>query len=176
MTGSHPDPDDRTAPSPAGRAAHLISALGLEPHPEGGFYRQVYRSDSQVHTGDARAVRQALTTIFFLLRADDVSRWHVVQSDEVWHFYEGAPLELLTADADFTAIDTQRLGAVGPDTPPVHVVAARRWQAARTTGAYTLVGCTVAPGFEFADFAMLRDDGVRAEQVRRTHPRVAALI
>ena len=91
-------------------------------------------------------------------------------------FYEGAPLELFTADAAFTQIDTHVLGEVGHDMVPVYVVPAGQWQAARTTGAYTLVGCTVAPGFDFADFSMLADDAARAEQVRRTHPAAAPFI
>src|SRR6185295_19426161 len=81
------------------RAAELISALGLEPHPEGGFYREVHRSASRVTTGDARGERAALTTIYFLLPAGSQSRWHQVDSDEVWHFYEGDPLALLEMDA-----------------------------------------------------------------------------
>lgn len=118
------------APALDSRAAQLIADLALEPHPEGGFYRQIYRSDSQATPDDGRPSRASLTTIYFLLPGHDVSRWHVVQSDEVWHFYEGAPLELFTADARFIHIDTHRLGEVGPDTTPVHVVPARQWQAA----------------------------------------------
>lgn len=166
----------RAVSTDAERATQLIASLALQPHPEGGFYRQLYRSDSQVQPGDARPGRQALTTIYFLLRAEDLSRWHVVLSDEVWHFYEGAPLELFTADASFAEISRHLLGEVSADTAPVHVVPARRWQAARSTGAYTLVGCTVAPGFDFADFSMMRDDAAGAEHVRRTHPWAAAFI
>lgn len=159
------------------RATELIVALRLEPHPEGGFYRQVYRSALPVARTPDAASRTALTTIFFLLHADDVSRWHAVSSDEAWHFYEGAPLELFTADAAFTHTEKHLLGPVSPGgSSPVHVVAAGDWQAARTTGAYTLVGCTVGPGFEFADFTMLRDVPALAGTVRTRYPAVAALI
>lgn len=159
------------------RATHLIATLGLQPHPEGGYYRQVYKSASGVMPADARGQRTALTTIFFLLPADEMSRWHRVTSDEVWHFYEGAPLELHTADTTFTATDRHRLGPVTSDgSSPVHVVAAHDWQAARTTGDYTLVGCTVGPGFEFADFTMLRDLPDLAACVRQSHESLADFI
>lgn len=96
------------------------------------------------------AVRQALTTIYFLLVDGTYSAWHRVASDEAWHFYEGEALELLTREQDgdepeITVLDAQKR---------VHVVRAREWQAARPLGAYTLVGCTVGPGFEFDDFEM----------------------
>ena len=147
------------------RAAHLISTLDLKPHPEGGYYREVFRSRLQVQPDDSRPVRAALTTIYFLLTEGDVSRWHRVASDEVWHFYEGDPLELMTIDAQTQQVEHYLLGAVGVDARPVHVVPAAVWQAARTTGAYTLIGCTVAPGFDFGDFQMLRDSPDEAASV-----------
>jgi uncharacterized protein len=147
------------------RAGELISSLGLVPHPEGGHFREVYRSASGVRPDDGRPVRSALTTIFFLLARGEVSRWHRVASDEAWHHYEGAPLELFTADREFGEVTRRVLGPVGTGAGPVHVVPAGAWQAARSLGAYTLVGCTVGPGFDFADFEMLRDlpeaEGVR---------------
>lgn len=159
------------------RAAALIAELRLEPHPEGGHYRQVYKSASRVVLAESDATRTALTTIFFLLPGGEISRWHRVSSDEVWHFYEGAPLELLTADAAFATTGRHILGPVSGDgRRPVHVVAANDWQAARTTGDYTLVGCTVGPGFEFADFRMLRDLPDVAATVRRNHLHLAGLI
>jgi len=158
------------------RAAQLIADLALTPHPEGGYYRQIYRSMSTVHAADGRPARAALTTIYFLLPAGEVSRWHVVTSDEVWHYYEGAPLELLTADRDFGQVVRHRLGLPGDGTRPAHVVAAHDWQAARSTGPYTLVGCTVGPGFEFADFTMLATRTEQADRVRREHPDTALFI
>lgn len=158
------------------RASELITTLGLEPHPEGGYYRQVYRSVSTVTPADERGLRAALTTIYFLLPGTEVSRWHRVTSDEAWHFYEGAPLELLTADPAFARTDRHVLGPVGPGHGQVHVVHAHDWQAARSRGDYTLVGCSVAPGFEFADFTMLRDLPDLAAHVRALHPGAASLI
>ena len=90
------------------------------------------------------AGRSALTTIYFLLVEGTYSAWHRVQSDEVWHFYEGDALELLTRDS-VTRLDAENR---------VRVIRANEWQAARPLGAYTLVGCTVGPGFEFEDFEM----------------------
>jgi predicted cupin superfamily sugar epimerase len=133
-----------------GRAEELIASLALEPHPEGGWYRQVYRSSDRVLRQHDRAVRSALTTIYFLLVEGTSSAWHRVQSDEAWHFYEGDPLELLTRDRESDA----PLSTILDAAHRVHVVPARQWQAARPRGAYTLVGCTVGPGFEFEDFEM----------------------
>lgn len=126
----------------------------MQPHPEGGFFVEVHRSSH-------------LTEIFFLLAAGDVSRWHRVRNaDEVWHYYEGDPLELLTAGTDFEQLDRHVLGPVTDGQRPVHVVETGVWQAARSTGDYTLVGCTVAPPFEFANFDMLRDDAAAAARAR----------
>jgi predicted cupin superfamily sugar epimerase len=158
------------------RAAHLIDTLGLSPHPEGGYYRQLYRSQSFVRPDDERPARPALTTIYFLLPAGECSRWHVVASDEAWHFYEGAPLDLFVGDPDLARVTHETLGNTDGVGGPVHVVRAHYWQAARTTGAYTLVGCTVAPGFEFSDFSLLRDRPADADRLRSLHPTLAKLI
>jgi len=158
------------------RASHLIEQLGLAPHPEGGYYRQIYRSAATVQPADGRPVRPSLTTIYFLLTAGDVSRWHRVASDEVWHYYEGDPLELFDADGHFVEITRHVLGRVADRRGPVHVIAAGRWQAARSTGAYTLVGCTVGPGFDFADFEMLGQRPDRGETFRRRHPDLARFV
>lgn len=134
------------------RAAELIELLNLKPHPEGGHYAEVFRSTREVQPQDARPLRSALTTIYFLLMRGEWSRWHRVASDEAWHFYEGDPLELLVRRGN----DTKRtvLGVAGRDARPVSVVPADCWQAARSLGEYTLVGCSVGPGFDFADFEM----------------------
>lgn len=158
------------------RAVDLISELGLGPHPEGGYYREIFRSASRVQPLDGRTDRLGLTTIYFLLAAGQVSRWHRVASDEVWHYYEGDPLELVVADAGFETVSRRRLGPVGDKTQPVHVVEAGEWQAARPIGAYTLVGCTVGPGFEFADFEMLDSLPEGAAALRGRHPELAVLI
>lgn len=159
------------------RADHLITSLGLTPHPEGGYYREIYRSSSHVRPGDDRAHRAALTTIYFLLPGGIVSRWHRVASDEVWHYYEGAPIELVTADAQFKQVDRIVLGPHEELTAaPVHVVPAGEWQAARSMGGYSLAGCTVGPGFEFADFEMLKDRPGEAEAAARRHPDAARFL
>jgi predicted cupin superfamily sugar epimerase len=148
------------------RATELIAALGLTQHPEGGYYSEVYRSPVSVQPGDGRPSRPALTTIYFLLPADAVSRWHRVNSDEIWHFYEGAPLELWVATPEGNRAEPHRLGPFTRAQRPTLAVPAGWWQAARTTGAYTLVGCTVAPGFEFQDFTLAADQQEIATRFR----------
>lgn len=132
------------------RAQQLIESLALAPHPEGGWYRQIFKSDERVTRHSDHAQRSALTTIYFLLVEGTHSAWHRVRSDEAWHFYEGDALELLTRADENDAPRITRLDA----DHRVHVVRAREWQAARTLGAYALVGCSVGPGFEFEDFEM----------------------
>ena len=105
-----------------------------------------------------------------------MSRWHRVASDEAWHFYEGAPLELVVADAPMTALNRHVLGPAGDGIAPAHVVPAGWWQAARSTGAYTLVGCTVAPGFEFEDFLICREHPADAEAMRKKYPETAGFL
>src|SRR5262245_15762521 len=124
------------------RALNLIDLLHLVPHPEGGHFAEVFRSPSVVDPRDGRPPRAAVTTIFFLLRAGERSAMHAVASDEVWHFYEGDPLELVWIDPHFTTIHRAVLGPVSSTRRPVAVVPAGCWQAARPTGAYTLVGCS----------------------------------
>lgn len=136
------------------RVAGLIATLGLVPHPEGGYYAELHRSDVTVQPADGRGPRSALTTIYFLLPAGAVSRWHRVQSDEVWHFYEGVPLELWVASPDGSHVAQRELGPLERSRRPVWTVPAGWWQAARSTGEYTLVGCTVGPGFDFSDFVL----------------------
>ncbi|MCJ7737731.1 MAG: cupin domain-containing protein [Anaerolineae bacterium] len=163
------------------RAAELIETLDLQPHPEGGDFAQVYRSPSTVTPDDDRDTRVALTTIYFLLTEGQTSAWHRVRSDEVWHFYEGEPLALTWADAEGANAVTHILGPVGADhtpvgadhTPvgadqrPVAVVPAGCWQTARPPGAYALVGCTVARGFEYDDFELVADGSAIGETLRQ---------
>jgi hypothetical protein len=158
------------------RAAELILALDLSAHPEGGYFREVHRSASSVDPRDGRAERSALTTIYFLLVAGEVSRWHRVASDEAWHFLEGDPLALHEADPGFDRVATRILGRYGDGAEPLHVVAAGSWQAARSTGAYTLIGCTVGPGFDYGDFEMLHEVASEAEALREKQPRFAGFL
>ena len=143
------------------RATELITKLNLEQHPEGGYYREIFRSAGLVMPTDGRGPRAALTTIYYLLPAGIVSRWHRVASDEVWHLYEGGPLEVLDVDSACKELSRHKLES----TAPVCTVAAGHWQAARSLGDYALAGCTVGPGFDFADFAILADDPPSASRL-----------
>jgi predicted cupin superfamily sugar epimerase len=133
-------------------ADEIIALLNLAPHPEGGHFRETFR-DAPVSSGQ----RAASTAIYFLLKADEVSRWHRVDAAEVWHYYAGAAIELVMQGSDRRRL-THRLGhdLIAGDRPQV-VVPAGVWQTARSLGAWTLVGCTVAPGFDFTGFELLAE-------------------
>lgn len=129
--------------------AVIIATLKLEPHPEGGRYAQTWREPA------ADGVRPASTAIYYLLTAGEESRWHRVDATEVWHFYGGAPLELRLVRDDTAAAKAHRLGSdlVAGERPQI-IVPAGTWQTAHSLGAWTLVGCTVAPGFAFNGFEL----------------------
>jgi len=146
------------------RAAELIAALGLKPHPEGGHYAEVFRSAARIAT--PRGERSALTTIDFLLQAGQFSAWHRVRSDEVWHLLEGGPLKLHLLTPELSGIKTVELGPAQRR----HVVPADWWQAAEPAAGFAYVGATVGPGFEFADFAFGRDDSALRAAVERLAP------
>jgi predicted cupin superfamily sugar epimerase len=158
------------------RARALIDGLRLQPHPEGGHYREVHRSAAHVTPHDGRATRTAGTAIYFLLSIGEFSRWHRVTSDETWHHYEGDALELLVAPPTLRELHRIVLGPALSSDGPSHTVPADWWQAARPLGAYTLAGCTVAPGFEFADFTFLRDDDAAIARLQLLNPEAAALV
>jgi uncharacterized protein len=125
-------------------AERLIAALGLQPHPEGGQYRQMFR--------DAGNPRAYSTAIYYLLCAGEISRPHRIDAAEVWHYYRGAPLEL-TIKVEGGPLERLILGpGIETGERPQIVVPPRAWQGAKPLGGYTLVGCTVAPGFEFSTF------------------------
>jgi predicted cupin superfamily sugar epimerase len=126
---------------------------------------------------DVRGLRAALTTIYFLLPNGEPSRWHQVRSDEVWHLYEGGPLDLFELRSDGSDLATHRLAApCDPTGAPVYTIPAGHWQAARAISDFALVGCTVAPGFEFADFRLLADETELSDVVRARWPEAAPLI
>jgi predicted cupin superfamily sugar epimerase len=129
-------------------AAEIVARLELKPHPEGGHYRETFR-DSRV---DADG-RSASTAIYFLLARGERSHWHRIDAVEAWHYYAGHPLTLRIADDA-----GRRTVTLGPDLAagevPQAIVPAQAWQAAESTGDWTLVGCTVAPGFDFANFEL----------------------
>ncbi len=135
-------------------AKRIIELLGLEAHPEGGFYHQTFRSDIELE-GLPQGSRPASTAIYFLLPAGSFSAWHKVSSDEIWHHYQGdaAELHLISPAGE------HRVLVLGQDLEkgerPQAVVPANYWQAAICLGArFSLFGCTVAPGFDFSDFEM----------------------
>jgi predicted cupin superfamily sugar epimerase len=130
-------------------AEEVVRLLKLSPHPEGGFYRETFRDSARGPNG-----RAASTAIYYLLAKGHASAWHRVDAAEVWHFYAGAPLELLIS-ADGGKATKRRLGAnLAQGEQPQAIVPAGEWQSAKSCGAWSLVGCTVAPGFEFAAFEL----------------------
>jgi len=131
-------------------AGQMIELLGLKPHPEGGHYCETFR-DARMLDGTQRSIS---TAIYFLLAAGEVSRWHTVDAVEIWHFYAGEPLELTIKDGDKPPVRSTLGPAIAVGQRPQVVVPAMAWQMARPLGAWTLVGCTVAPGFEFAGFTL----------------------
>lgn len=164
------------APAPTPRAAELRRALGLQPHPEGGAYREVFRSAARVVTADGRGARSALTTIDFLLDTGEHSAWHRVASDEVWHLLEGGPLRLWLLAPALDHLDEVVLAPAGGGCAPRHVVPAGWWQAAAPAGGHAYVGATVGPGFEFADFMLGRDDRALRDVLAARWPSLARLL
>jgi uncharacterized protein len=158
------------------RAQQLIERLGLEPHPEGGFFREHFRAAARVAPEDGRGARAALTAIHFLLPAGQVSRWHEVASDEVWIFQEGEPLELLCVEPATLRVREVRLGRASDGCTPAFAVPAGCWQAGWPTGAFALVACAVGPGFDFADFRLLDEDPATRRQVETDLARFAHLL
>jgi predicted cupin superfamily sugar epimerase len=134
-------------------AADIIRLLDLKPHPEGGHFRETFRDPGP------NGRRAASTAIYFLLARGERSHWHRVDAVEVWHYYAGAPLVLEMAADEAGPIRRLKLGPdIAMGERPQGVVPAGHWQAAETLGDWTLVGCTVAPGFEFAHFEMAPED------------------
>lgn len=139
----------------ADEAARMVALLGLAPHPEGGFFRETHRGSLVLSGLPHGGPRAAHTAIYFLLPCGAFSAFHRVTSDEVWHHYDGDPLELHTIDGRGTHVVTLLGRELGAGERPQHVVPAGVWQAAAPRGArFSLCGCTVAPGFDFADFSM----------------------
>ena len=130
-------------------AADVIRLLGLKPHPEGGHFRETFRDGPSVNGG-----RAASTAILFLLARGERSHWHRIDTAEIWHWYAGAPLELEIA-REQGQLERLTLGCdLNAGQRPQAVVPALAWQSAQSLGDWTLAGCTVAPGFEFARFEL----------------------
>lgn len=130
-------------------ADDLIRMLALTPHPEGGHFRETFRDTHCVADG-----RAASTAIYFLLRAGERSRWHRIDAAEVWHWYQGAPLELEICHRTGPIVRHVLGPHIGEGQHPQIVVPHGAWQQARSLGSHTLVGCTVAPGFLFDHFEL----------------------
>jgi predicted cupin superfamily sugar epimerase len=131
-------------------AADLIHLLDLKPHPEGGHFRQTFCDSRTVDGG-----RAASTAIYFLLARGQRSHWHKVDAIEAWHYYAGAPLKLEIAASAQGPVERLTLGSdLAAGERPQAIVPAHAWQAAQSLGDWTLVGCTVAPGFEFKGFEL----------------------
>jgi predicted cupin superfamily sugar epimerase len=149
-----------------GSMQELIEKYKLAPHPEGGYYAVVYESFQRVKSALVNKKRKAVTHIYFLLIEGQVSLFHKVIHDEIWNFYEGDPLKLIK----FAGVDIEEdiIGSGCSDY--VSIVEGGVFQAAVSTGAYSLVGCTVAPGFEFADFSFLRDEPESKDNLLKNFP------
>lgn len=129
-------------------AASVIALLRLQPHPEGGHYRETFRAPAE---GGERA---AATAIYYMLAAGEVSHWHRIDASEIWHWYAGAPLALSLSEDGRTSRTATLGGDLAAGQAPQAAVPAGAWQSARSLGPWTLVGCTVAPAFEFAGFEL----------------------
>ena len=126
-------------------AQDIVRMLNLKPHPEGGHFRETFRDSQQIGAG-----RVTSTAIYYLLARGDRSHWHRLDAVEVWHWYAGAPLQLEIAAAGGRIERITLGGDIAAGLRPQAVVPAKTWQAAQTTGDWTLLGCTLAPGFDFA--------------------------
>lgn len=146
-------------------APELVRRLALLPHPEGGWYRETYRSALTPTPPGFPGPRSAATAIFYLLERGTRSRWHRIRSDELWHFHLGGALEVLELLPDGTTRTTTLGADLAAGQVLQHAVPAGAWFGARPLRDYSLVGCTVAPGFDFADFEM-----GDAAALRAAHP------
>ncbi len=143
-------------------ADDVIRLLDLKPHPEGGHFRETFRDARQIEGG-----RAAATAIYFLLARGERSHWHRIDATEIWHWHAGAPLVLDIVN-ESRRVDRVTLGVdlVAGERPQA-IVPARAWQMAESLGDWTLVGCTVAPGFEFANFELAPKRWRPPRQLRR---------
>ena len=142
-------------------AQSYIESLQMQPHPEGGFFRESYRSEQTMEVpapGGGTQQRNVCTAIYFLLEAGNFSAFHRIKSDEIWHFYAGQALEVLELLPDGELCCTRLGSDILRGEIPQYVVPADTWFASRVVdgGTFSLVGCTVAPGFDFADFQLAR--------------------
>ena len=135
----------------------LIQLLDLKPHPEGGWYRETWRSE-ETFTRTNGSERASGTAIYFLIPQGVKTHWHKVNSTKIWHFYSGSPLVLELKNEETNELEEIMMGTnLEGGFVPQALVKPNQWQRAYSTGEYTLVGCTVSPGFDFLDFEMVED-------------------
>jgi len=152
----------------AARIEELKASLRLQPHVEGGHYYRFHPPKGADHGG----ARHAMSAIHYLLEAGQCSSWHRVDAEEVWHFVEGEPLELLVYNPVTQWLDRFRLGPLTDGVQAVAVVPAGAWQAARPLGTYALATCVVAPGFEYEGFELLAEDDPLAAHLEGLVPEI----
>lgn len=144
-------------------AAYWIQHLDLQPHPEGGFYKEVFRSDKLVNRMSEDKTLHACTSIYYLLEGEDYSGFHRIKSDEIWYFHKGAPLHIhvITAEGEYEVLELSDMETGSLSL----VVPAGLWFASELPGksGYSLVSCAVAPGFEFTEFEMAGREAITAE-------------
>ena len=145
---------------------NLIDKYNLVPHPEGGYYAVIYESKQTLTSPMVNKERKTITHIYFLLLKGQVSLFHKVAHDEIWNFYEGDPIKLIKYDG--LTIEEDIIGSGCSNY--VSIVESGIYQAAESTGVYSLVGCSVAPGFEFEDFSLLHDDLETKEKLLNKFP------
>lgn len=141
----------------------IIEKLQLKPHPEGGYFKETYRCSQQITTNEGK-IRNVSTAVYYLLGNDDKSFFHRIQSDELWHFHQGEPLEIFIISERQLVVTT--LGnQIDKGEVPQAVVPAQQWFAARVknSAGYSLVTCTVAPGFDFTDFELAKKETLLKE-------------
>lgn len=148
------------------RIEEIVSKYQMEPHPEGGFFVETYRSPITFET--PRGKRSASTAIIFLITRDSISHFHRLTSDEGWHFYEGDPLRLLQINKEGVLSEIKMGNNDHEGEKLQHIVPAGDWFASTSYGDYSLVGCTVSPGFDFEDFEMAKKDQLIKELPQHT--------
>jgi uncharacterized protein len=153
------------------RAEELISTLQLSPHPEGGYFRRIYESTKRTEVNGLE--RPTLTAIKYLLTAGVTSRWHRVDATEIWDWQEGSALELSMFDPEARTLSRAQLDTSARGGQQSQVVPAGVWQSARSLGDYSLMDCSVSPGFVWKGFQLLEENSEVARQLREAGVRVA---
>jgi len=156
-------------------AQYIIKELDLLPHPEGGYYKEMYRSEAWVYSQQVKQDRSAITCIYFLLMQGQKSLFHRVKHDEIWHFYLGSPLRLINIDRQNNHVNESILGDYQHTLCAQQIISANHWQAAESLGEYSLVGCSVAPGFDFSDFAFLNTHPDQ-KKIKKQYPHLSRFI